>query len=311
MGKIRLRHGSSEIELEGDEDFIERQLANFYERFKVDAQKRPELTDSGDTENETGMIGKPNQSKPTPAEFFINTAKGNSQGITQILVFSKYLELHENISEFTAKQINDLVAKAKLPKDIHKQFFSNAVKDGLLRSDKSGHFSLTISGESKLAEISASTGSSKPKQKARRAGSQKKGAPDSATNDGTPQPHNRPKAKAINIEIEKFDAHSAENKPSLEDFFKEKSLGASSGEKLAIIAYYITKHNGAESFSEGNIDYAYRLLKLKNRPKHLRQILINNKNNNDLFDFNSSGDRWVLTRTGLITVEDRLPRTSE
>ena len=115
----------------------------------------------------------------------------------------------------------------------------------------------------------------------------------------------KPKAKSISME--KFDIHGGADCPSLEDFFKEKNPGESAGDRIAVIGYYITVHKKQPCFSEGNVEYAYRMLQLKGRPTHLRQVIINNKNQRDLFEQHEDGVNWKLARSGEIFVDEKLP----
>lgn len=112
--------------------------------------------------------------------------------------------------------------------------------------------------------------------------------------------------KAKNITIEKFDMHKDEDNPSLEEFLREKNPGKTTANVIAVIGYYITVLKGAEYFSEGNIDYAYRTLSIPKRPNHLRQIIINAKNDKDFFEQGEEG-KWKLARTGEIFVDEKLP----
>ena len=98
----------------------------------------------------------------------------------------------------------------------------------------------------------------------------------------------------------------------LRPFLKKKEpVKSSNGLKIAIIGYYVSEILDKKSFTEGHIEYAYRMLKLK-RPTHLRQIIINEKNKRDLFEQDEDGSEvWKLTRTGEIYVSDQLPEQSE
>lgn len=89
----------------------------------------------------------------TPAEFYQQKAKGKTDGISKILIFGKYLEEFRSISEFSRQDINDLAKEAKLAKDIHTQYFTNAVKQGLLRSHGRSRYSLTLSAESIISAM--------------------------------------------------------------------------------------------------------------------------------------------------------------
>ena len=113
------------------------------------------------------------------------------------------------------------------------------------------------------------------------------------------------KAKAI--AIEKFDLHKDANNVSLEDYLKEKNPGKTTANIITVIGYYITVMKGAESFSEGNIDYAYRTLSIPGRPTHLHQIMINAKNKQDFFEYSGEDGKWKLSRTGEIFVDEKLP----
>ena len=109
------------------------------------------------------------------------------------------------------------------------------------------------------------------------------------------------------ISAERFEIHGNNNIPALSDFMNEKKPGTSNGNIIAVVGYYITELLGNETFSEGQLEYAYKMLKLT-RPKHLHQIMINEKNRNDYYEPDSENNTlWRLTRTGEIFVSDQLP----
>lgn len=149
MGKIRVRHGDNEIELDGSDAFIKKQLEEFYARVGASSPStptpKPKVRDqllSGTPEE------KPKGKQPTPAEFY--KAKGKTDGISQVLVFGRYLEEFRGKAEFTRKEINAVAAEARLSKDIHAQFFTRAVEQGLLRR-QGQKYSLTLTAEELLA----------------------------------------------------------------------------------------------------------------------------------------------------------------
>ncbi|MGN6567136.1 MAG: hypothetical protein ACTHJ0_04250, partial [Flavipsychrobacter sp.] len=109
---------------------------------------------------------------------------------------------------------------------------------------------------------------------------------------------------AKSIEIAEFDLFKDENKESLEELFIRKKP-RNTGEKILTIAYYISKVNNDNIFNEGNIEYAYKALQLKDRPNHLRQTIINIKNKKGWFKEHSSG-AWTLERLGE-TFVDKMP----
>lgn len=120
----------------------------------------------------------------------------------------------------------------------------------------------------------------------------------------------KPKKGAPKVTAERFDVHGGNDVPSLKDFFEEKKPGRANGDQIAVIGYYITELLGNKTFSEGQIEYAYKMLKL-NRPGHLHQVMINNKNEKDYYEqTDENAANWSLTRTGEIYVNDQLPATS-
>lgn len=149
MGKIRLRHGDDEIEVEGSDAFIRKQVDQFYQRLGGGAPKPT----PGDIKRQLLETPAPKPGKkPTPAEFY--KSKGKTDGVSQVLIFGKYLEQFENKPEFTMSDLNTVVKEAKLSRNIHSQYFTNAVKQGLLR--KQGQkYSLTLSAEEVLASTQA------------------------------------------------------------------------------------------------------------------------------------------------------------
>jgi hypothetical protein len=149
MAKVRIRHGDNEIEVEGSDTFIKKQLESFY-------QRNPSLPTTGapptlKKDIQAAAMKKPIGKVPTPAEFY--KSKNRSDGISQILIFGKYLEEYRGKADFSRADINKVATEAKLSKDIHGQYFSNAVKQGLLRSVSRGKYSLTLSAEEALAAM--------------------------------------------------------------------------------------------------------------------------------------------------------------
>lgn len=121
----------------------------------------------------------------------------------------------------------------------------------------------------------------------------------------------RSKSRAKKVTAERFDIHGGNGKPSLEDFLEEKKPGTANGPRIAVIGYYITEILGQDTFSEGQVEYAYKMLGVK-RPNHLHQIMINNKNEKDYYEsIEGNESSWQLTRSGEIFVADNLPSASE
>jgi len=63
-----------------------------------------------------------------------------------------------------------------------------------------------------------------------------------------------------------------------------------------------------DSFSEGNVEYAYKVLKLNKRPIHLYQTMINIKNKNLWFEHDETNGKWKLARAGEIHFDDKISK---
>jgi len=120
------------------------------------------------------------------------------------------------------------------------------------------------------------------------------------------------KVVANSIMQEEFDAYKNSYKESLEAFFNRKKPGTSTPNRLVTMGYYITKINGQDYFTEGHIDFAFRLLNLSGKPIHLTQVITNLKNEKVWFQRVKQGDisGWRLTRQAEIYVEEKLPPVS-
>lgn len=116
------------------------------------------------------------------------------------------------------------------------------------------------------------------------------------------------KTPGKSIAIEEFDLSKGSNpaKLSLEEFISIKKPGDSTYDRIVVIAYYITRLNKNEHFSEGQVEFAYKALQLSDRPGHLRQTINNIKNAKVWFKDVSQG-QWTLERIGEIYVDEKLP----
>jgi hypothetical protein len=151
------------------------------------------------------------------------------------------------------------------------------------------------------------------------AGEKYPGAAD-VTNASQPKVRNEPKEKVVsaakpkrpkNIQAERFDVFKSGDRPSLEEFLEQKKPGETAAFRIVVIAYYIVELLKNSTFTEGQIEYAYKALDLKKRPTHLRQIIINLKNDKDWFEPDESTGAWRLTRAGEIFVSEKMPQESE
>jgi hypothetical protein len=149
MGKIRIRHGDNEIEIDGNITFIKKQLSAFYERIQYTQLASPSA--SLKKEIQASAAKKSLGKQLTPAEFY--KSKNQTDGISQVLIFGKYLEDYRGKSEFSRKDVNIVAKEARISKDIHTQYFFNAVKQGLLRNIGPRKYTLTLSAEEVLAAM--------------------------------------------------------------------------------------------------------------------------------------------------------------
>ena len=148
MRKIRVRHGDNEVEIEGSDQFIKSQLDLFYQRIGIGSIGAPPSSIKQKLLEKEKVVG-PGKT-PTPAEYY--KLRGKKDGVSKVLIFGKYLEEYKNQTDFTQKDINRMTGEAKLS-NIHGQYFTNAVKQGLLR--KQGQkYSLTLSAEEVLGSMS-------------------------------------------------------------------------------------------------------------------------------------------------------------
>ena len=115
------------------------------------------------------------------------------------------------------------------------------------------------------------------------------------------------------IEIEKFDIGGNEDSklPSLKDFFNSKNPGTSNAKRILVIGYYVTEVLKKDEFSEGNIEYGFKALSLTKKPAHLRQIIINQKNEKGWFEESGDNNSWKITKIGELFVDEDLPESKE
>ena len=151
MNKLRIKHAENEIEVEGSDEFIQKQLEDFYKKL-ASLPSRP-IVPPMKSETVKAIAEAPTSKYLSPAEFYQQKSKGKTDGISKILIFGKYIEEFRGISEFSCQDINDLAKEAKFPKDIHAQYFTNGVKQGLLRIHGRSRYSLTLSAEAVVAAM--------------------------------------------------------------------------------------------------------------------------------------------------------------
>ena len=142
--RVYWKVGDHEIEVEGDNVFIQKQLKIFFDRLGYTA---PSATK--DLPSKIVAVAK-SRKAPSPAEYF--REKSPSGGTETLIVLAKYLDEYRNRSEFTQRDIKAIAREAKIP-NIHSQYYLNAVRQGLLRSLGRGTYGLSISGEDAVAAM--------------------------------------------------------------------------------------------------------------------------------------------------------------
>jgi hypothetical protein len=142
--RVYWKVGDSEIEVEGDDAFIQKQLKVFFERLGYQAQ--PASKDLPSKIVAGAKAGK----VLSPAEYY--RQKNPNGGTETLIVLAKYLDEFRNKSDFTKKDIRAIAQEARLS-TIHGQYYANAVKQGLLRGLGRGTYGLSISGEDAVAAM--------------------------------------------------------------------------------------------------------------------------------------------------------------
>jgi hypothetical protein len=143
MSKVRIKFENNEIEVEGTDSFIQKQLKDYFDRL---GKNNFDVTVPIIKKNGSKPATIQSDRVPAPAEFY--RKYGKDDGLSQVLIFGKYLELYCDKPEFARKDVNEISSKAKLP-DIHSQYFTRAVKIGYLNSNNK-LYSITSTGDKYL-----------------------------------------------------------------------------------------------------------------------------------------------------------------
>jgi len=121
--------------------------------------------------------------------------------------------------------------------------------------------------------------------------------------------------KVKSIKAEAFEIKAKGKNLGLKEFFESKGSPASANKRIAVIGYYITKILNAPFFTEGNIEFAYKILKLDKRPMHMRQACTDAKNQQQYLETVERSDdemsAWSISRVGEIFVEDELSSSTK
>ncbi len=142
--RVYWKVGDHEIEVEGDNAFIQKQLKIFFDRLGY--QQR---STSKDLPSKIVAVAKSGKAL-SPAEYF--RQKSPNGGTETLIVLGKYLDEFRNKAEFTPRDIKAIAQEGKIP-HIQGQYYVNAVKQGLLRSLGRGTYGLSIRGEDAVAAM--------------------------------------------------------------------------------------------------------------------------------------------------------------
>jgi hypothetical protein len=142
--RVYWKIGDNEIEVEGDNAFIAKQLQTFFDRLD-----RTPQSSTRDLPSKIVAVAKSGKVLG-PAEYF--RQKSPNGGTETLIVLGKYLDEFRNKSEFTPKDIKAIALEGKIP-NIQGQYYINAVKQGLLRSLGRGTYGLSIRGEDAVAAM--------------------------------------------------------------------------------------------------------------------------------------------------------------
>jgi hypothetical protein len=134
---VRWRFGENEIEVVGDEGFIEKHLTRFEAKLGEDLQatkvRQP---------REASALGNLDENL-SPAEFYRKLRpKG---GVESLIVVGKYLHDFKKQANFSKADIRAMAGEIRI-KEIHPQYYTLALQRGLLR-ELDGGLVVTLSGD--------------------------------------------------------------------------------------------------------------------------------------------------------------------
>lgn len=134
---VRWRFGENEIEVVGDEGFIEKHLARF------EAKLGEGLQPSKVRQPREGSVLGNLDENLSPAEFYRKLhPKG---GVESLIVVGKYLHDFKKQPNFSKADIRAMAGEIRI-KEIHPQYFTLALQRGLLR-ELDGGLVVTLSGD--------------------------------------------------------------------------------------------------------------------------------------------------------------------
>lgn len=170
----------------------------------------------------------------------------------------------------------------------------------LVKTIKDGEFKLTTDGVKTISDLVQG----KIKAKVSKTAPTKRSTKNNKSEKESSGGKRGAKTPAKSVQTEDFDLYKTAKKTSLADFFKEKKVDDNTAHRILAIAYYIKNICKLTSFSEGNVEFAYKVLNLNKRPLHLHQTILNTKLRKLWFDQDESTGKWKLTRPGEVFFEE-------
>jgi hypothetical protein len=142
---VRWRLGENEIEVVGDENFIEKHLSRF-------EAKLAETLQAAKTKHAQVAMGSAGFSESlSPAEFYRKLRpKG---GLESLIVLGKYLHDFKKQSNFSKADIRAMAGEIRI-KEIHPQYYTLALQRGLFR-ELDGGLAVTLSGDELLSKMAS------------------------------------------------------------------------------------------------------------------------------------------------------------
>lgn len=220
-----------------------------------------------------------------------------------IAIYAFYLS-HKGLNTFSREAVYDSYKAKRYTEARRKNFSANwkSLFNEHITTVKENEFRFKPGGIKLVVNLLTGVEEQKPSTKGKVKNKTSNGPQKTSHGKGTSS-----KVVPKSIPLEEFDAFN--KKKTLDTFFKEKDPGKNTGYRILLIAYYIIKINESGHFTEGNIDYGYRLLNLSPRPNFLHQVIINLANRKVWFEQADIEGRsvWKLSRAGETFVEDKLP----
>lgn len=290
--KLKLKFNALEFEIEGEENVVREEFDKFRGFLATEfVNRQPGSIQGGSRDEQDAVLLVQGQPSDFPILSEVVKKDLPNSEPEWVLVYAFYASNYGEFS-FTEQGIKNGYETSKRTNTSRMSNLSNSIKQILnkeyIKMLNDVEYIFLVKGKEKAKSILSG---SEPKSSSSKKTTKKKSVSKS------------PETKVKNLKPEQFEI-LPEEKISLEDFFAEKKPGSTSRERILVIAYYIKNILEVDSFSDGNVEYAYKALSLKNKPIHLRQVITNIKN--DQLEIDSVGANWVISRIGEKFVDEKL-----